>query len=95
MAKNIKSAEKDIVYLESKIDELEADQEKTEQEYEVLKTELSKFEEELTLTSQALEDKRKLFISLLSEQFSIVFAMEQSHEPTRASIMTARGVCSV
>jgi len=88
VAKNIKSAEKDIVYLESKIDELEADQEKTEQEYEVLKTELSKFEEELTLTSQALEDKRKLFISLLSEQFSIVFAMEQSHEPTRASIMT-------
>lgn len=87
VAKNIKSAEKDIVYLESKIDELEVTQEKTEQEYEVLKTELGKSEQELTLTGQALEEKRKAFISLLSEQFSIVFAMEQSHEPTRTSIM--------
>ena len=87
IARNIKSAEKDIVYLEKKIDDLEVDQEKTEQQYEVLKTELDKSEKELTLTSQALEDKRKAFITLLSEQFSIVFAMEQSHEPTRTSIM--------
>lgn len=87
IARDIKSAEKDIVYLEKKIDDLEVDQEKTEQQYEVLKTELGKSEKELTLTSQALEDKRQAFISLLSEQFSIVFAMEQSHEPTRTSIM--------
>lgn len=88
IARDIKSAEKDIVYLEKKMDDLAVDQEKTQQQYEILKTELVKSEQELTQTSQALEEKRQAFISLLSEQFSIVFAMEQSHEPTRTSIMT-------
>ena len=87
IAKDIQSAEKDIVYLEKKIGELEKDQEKSEQQYALLKTELSKSEKDLTMTSQALEKKRKAFISLLSEQFSIVFAMEQAHEPTRESIL--------
>ena len=40
------------------------------------------------MTSQALEEKHKAFISLLSEQFSIIFAMEQSHEPTQKSILS-------
>lgn len=88
VARDIKSAEKDIVYLEKKMDDLAVDYEKTQQQYEILKTELDKSEKELTQTSQALEEKRQAFISLLSEQFSIVFAMEQSHEPTRTSIMT-------
>ncbi|MBT8349604.1 MAG: peptidase M24, partial [Sulfurovum sp.] len=88
IAKDIQSAEKDIVYLDKKIGELEKDQEKSEQQYAVLKTELSKSEKELTMTSQALEEKRKTFISLLSEQFSVVFAMEKAHEPTRESIIS-------
>ena len=88
IAKDIQSAEKDIVYLEKKMGALERDQEKSEQQYAVLKTELSKSEKELTMTSQALEEKRKAFISLISEQFSIVFAMEKAHEPTRESILS-------
>ncbi len=88
IAKDIQSAEKDIVYLEKKIGDLEKDQEKSEQQYALLKTELSKFEKDLTMTSQALEEKRKAFISLLSEQFSIVFAMEKAHEPTKESILS-------
>lgn len=88
IAKDIKSAEKDIVYLEKKLDELELDQEKSEQQYKVLKDELSQSEKDLTLTSQALEEKHQAFISLLSEQFSIIFAMEQAHEPTQESIIS-------
>jgi len=88
IAKDIKSTEKDIVYLEKKIDALGRNQEKTEKQYEVLKAELAKSEKDFTLTSQELDKKRKVFISLLSEQFSIVFAMEQAHEPTRKSILT-------
>jgi len=88
LAKDIKSAEKDIVYLEKKIDELERNQEKSEQQYEVLKGELVKSEKDLKQTSQELDKKGKIFISLLSEQFSIVFAMEHAHEPTRKSILT-------
>ncbi|GIU00654.1 peptidase M23 [Sulfurovum sp. TSL6] len=88
IAKEIQAAEKDIVDLEKKIGELEIDQKKSEKKYAVLKTELIKSEKELASTSQALEEKHQAFISLLSEQFSIVFAMEKSHEPTQKSILS-------
>jgi len=88
IAKDIQAAEKDIVYLEKKIDELGKDKEKTQKEYESLKVELDKSQKDFTKISQELEQKRKAFITLLSEQFSIIFAMEQSHEPTRKSIIS-------
>ncbi len=88
IAKDIQAAEKDIAYLEKKIDELGRDQNKTEEEYKALKRELKKSKEDFIKTSKALEQKHKAFISLLSEQFSVVFAMEQAHEPTRKSIMS-------
>jgi septal ring factor EnvC (AmiA/AmiB activator) len=87
IAKDIKSAEKDVVYLENKIDTLARDQVKTEKKYEMLKKELKTFEKDFETTSAALEKKRKTFISLLSDQFSIVFAMEQAHEATQESII--------
>ena len=87
IAKDIKSAEKDIVYLETKIDTLARNQVKTEKKYEMLKKELTTFEKDFESTSAALEKKRKTFISLLSDQFSIVFAMEQAHEATQESII--------
>lgn len=88
IATDIKSAQKDIVYLEKKIAELEQDQEKTEKQYERLKVELKESEKELLETGKKLEAKAKVFISLLSEQFSIVFAMEHSHAPTQKSILS-------
>ena len=87
IAKDIKVAQKDIIYLEKKVGELEIDQKKSEQQYALLKTDLSKSEKDLKMTNQELEEKRKAFITLLSEQFSIVFAMEQAHEPTKESIL--------
>ncbi len=87
IAKDIKSAEKDIVYLEKKIETLKQSQAKTEEKYETLKKELSTFEKDFEETSRTLDTKRKKFIALLSEQFSIVFAMEQAHEPTQESIL--------
>jgi len=88
IAKDIQSAEKDIVYLEKKINELEKVQDKTQKEYAALKVELARSQKDFTKTSQELEQKRKAFITLLSEQFSVIFAMEQSHEPTRTSIIS-------
>lgn len=88
IAKDIQSAEKDIVYLEKKMANLEEDKEKTQKQYEVLKVELKKSEAELLQTGQELKAKAKVFISLLSEQFSIVFAMEHSHAPTQKSILS-------
>lgn len=88
VARDIKIAQRDIVYIEKKMDELESDHEETQKEYDALKDELKKSEQDLAHTSGALEEKRQRFISLLSEQFSIVYALEQAHEPTRMSIMT-------
>jgi len=87
IAKDIKAAEKEIVYLEKKIDELRQDQNETEAAYVRLKKELKSSESDLEMTSRALEKKRKQFISLLSERFSVLFAMEKAHEPTRRSII--------
>jgi len=87
IAKDIQKAEKEVAYLEKKIDELGRDQNKTEEAYRTLKTELQKSKEDVIKTSSELEQKRKKFISLLSEQFSVIFAMEQAHEPTKESII--------
>jgi len=88
IAKDIQKAEKEIAYLEKKIDELGRDQNKTEETYRTLKSELKKSKEDFIKTSRELEQKRKQFISLLSEQFSVIFAMEQAHEPTKESIIS-------
>ena len=88
IAKDIKKAEKDIVYLAKKIDTLRKEQTTTQEEYEALKKELKKSTADFEHTSKDLDEKRKQFISLLSEQFSIVYAIQQSHEPTRESIIT-------
>ncbi len=88
IAKDIKKAEKDIVALDKKIDLLSQDQTKTEEKYVALKKELKQSTQDFEQTSKDLDKKRKKFISLLSEQFSITFAMEQAHAPTRKSIMS-------
>jgi len=87
IAKDIKSAEKDVVYLENKIEKLEKSQVKTEQKYEALKRELVTFEKDFKETGITLEKKRNKFIALLSDQYSIVFAMEKAHAPTEESIL--------
>jgi len=87
IAKDIKATEKEIAYLEKKIDELGRDKNETEAAYHRLKKELKSSETELAKTSKELEQKRKKFISLLSERFSVIFAMEKAHEPTRKSII--------
>ena len=88
IAKDIQKAEKDIDFLDKKIDELSKDQHKTEEKYLSLKKELKQSTKDFEETSKELDQKRKKFISLLSEQFSITFAMEQAHAPTRKSIMS-------
>jgi len=89
IAQDIKHAEKEITALSKKIEELEADQNENEARYEVLKKELVSSKKELESTSKALQRKHKQFISLLSKQFSINFAMKQAqHEPTRNSIIS-------
>ncbi|MDQ7046144.1 MAG: peptidoglycan DD-metalloendopeptidase family protein [Sulfurovum sp.] len=87
IARDIKSAAKDIVYLEKKMNTLEVEQENSENILNTLKEDFFTSENDFKQTSQNLDQKQKIFIKLLSEQFSIVFAMNQAHEPTRKSIL--------
>jgi septal ring factor EnvC (AmiA/AmiB activator) len=88
IAKDIKKAEEEIEFLDKKLDELSKDQNKTEERYKALKVELKESAKDFEMTSKELEEKRKKFISLLSQHFSITFAMEQAHDPTRKSIIS-------
>ncbi|MBD3788905.1 MAG: peptidoglycan DD-metalloendopeptidase family protein [Campylobacterales bacterium] len=87
IAKDIKQAEKDVAYLDQKLDELSRDQNQTEQEYQSLKKVLSESEHSFKETSHELDEKHNAFITLLSEQFSIIFAMKQFQTPTEHSVI--------
>jgi len=67
---------------------LSANQEKTEKEYTKLKKELQVSDQILRETTQRIEQKHKDFIALLSEQFSVIFAMQKFHKPTENSIIS-------
>ncbi len=88
IAKDIAKADKDIDYIDIKINELSESQDKIEEQYSDLKKELELSTKDFKNTSIDLQVKRKKFISLLSEQFAITFAMQKSHEPTRKSILS-------
>ncbi|MFK5975020.1 MAG: peptidoglycan DD-metalloendopeptidase family protein [Sulfurovum sp.] len=88
IAKDIKSTEKELSFIEKKIYKLGIIQEKAQKEHKELKSQLSQSKQDYVVTNKSLEAKRKAFVSLLSEQFSTVFAMNRAHEPTKKSIIT-------
>lgn len=88
IAADIKKAEKDIVYLEKKIAELGKNQEKNEEKLAALKQELKRSQQAYRQTSHQLDAKQKVFLSLLSEQFSIVYALKQFKTPTKDAILS-------
>ncbi len=88
IASDMQKAEKDIDYLEFKLEKLSENQEKTEKEYKRLKKELLTSEANLKVTSKEIEAKHKAFVSLLSNQFSVIFAMQQFENPTKESIIS-------
>lgn len=88
IAEDIKKAEKDIAFLEKKIDLLKADEDKTEKAYTQLKQELSDAEKELGEINSEITKKREAFLSLATEQFSVIFALQQIKTQTRESVIS-------
>jgi len=88
IASDIKKAEKEIAYLEHKLEILDENKEKREIEYKKLKIDLSNSEQSLAQTTEEIEKKHKAFVALLSEQFSVMFAMKQFDNPTEKSIIS-------
>ena len=87
IAKDMKQAEKSIVNLEKKIEDLESTQVKSEEKFKKLQQDLVTFKEEYIQISKTLTQKQQEFVTLLADQFSIGFAMEQAYEPTEESII--------
>lgn len=88
IAADIKKAENDIAILEKKIDALKADEDKTEKAYRQLKQELSDAEKELGEINSKIKKKREAFLSLATEQFSVIFALQQLKTQTRESVIS-------
>jgi len=88
IASDIKKADKDINYLDHKLETLSANKDKTEKKYKILKKELATSDANLGVTTKEIEKKHKDFVSLLSEQFSVIFAMKQFDKPTEKSIIS-------
>ena len=88
IASDIKKTEKDIEYLETKIAELGRNQEESEEKLAVLKAELERTMQTYRETSKELEEKKRRFLSLLSDQLSIAYALQQFDRPTKESILS-------
>ena len=88
IASDIKKTKKELAYIDKRLEELSRDQNKTEQKYKQLKQELQAYKNDILQTQKKLDDKKHEFISLLSEQFSTIFAMQQFHNPTKNAIIT-------
>jgi septal ring factor EnvC (AmiA/AmiB activator) len=88
IATDISKADKEIDYLEHVLEKLSQDKEKTEKEYKLLKEELANSELTLAKTSKEIERKKKSFLELLSEQFSVIYTMQQFKSPTEKSIVS-------
>ena len=88
IASDIKKADKDINYLTHRLEKLSASQEKNEKKYQLLKKELKVSEKTLAETTHEIEKKHKAFVSLLSDQFSVIYAMQQFENPTEESIIS-------
>jgi len=88
IASDIKKAEKDIEYIEKKIAVLGRNQEKNEEKLTALKEQLKRSTKAYEETSRELQAKQKEFLSLLSDQFSVVYALRQFKTPTRDSILS-------
>jgi septal ring factor EnvC (AmiA/AmiB activator) len=87
IARDIKKANRDNKELNKKLEALSQKFSKNEAAYRALKKELAKYDQNLGEINRKIEEKNSQFIEILANQSSIVYAMNQSHEPTRESIV--------
>jgi len=88
IAADIKAASVEIANLDKKLERLSIKKEKTDEKYQQLKLEFVDSEKALAETDNEIKGKNKLFTNLLSDQFSVIFAMKQFNTPTQKSIIS-------
>lgn len=87
IAKEIKRANRENRMLNTKLEKLSEQYIANDQEYKRSKEALTLFNNTLEQINQKLQNKHSLFIQTLANQSSIIYAMSQSHEATRESIV--------
>lgn len=87
IAKGIKKANRDNEALNKKLEALSQKFSKNEKIYKSAKKSLSQYDQNLAEINRKIKDKNHEFIEVLANQSSIIYAMNQSHEPSRESIV--------
>ena len=87
IAREIEKANRDNKALNRKLERLSEQFNKNESIYRNSKKSLSEYDKKLAEINRQIKEKNKQFIDILANQSSIVYAMNQSHEPTRESII--------
>jgi murein DD-endopeptidase MepM/ murein hydrolase activator NlpD len=87
IAKDIQQAQDENLELNKKLAGLSQEYAKNETLYKKSKDNLTKYNKNLVDINRDIEEKKEKFVSLLAHQFSIIHAMNQSHEASRESII--------
>jgi len=87
IAKDIKKANRDNKALNKKLETLSQKFSKSEKVYQASKKTLAEYDQNLKSINNKIKEKNRQFIETLANQSSIIYAMNQSHEPTRESIV--------
>jgi murein DD-endopeptidase MepM/ murein hydrolase activator NlpD len=87
IAKQIKNAENDNRKLNQKLERLGDEYTKNEVLYQDLKQKLVQYDASLLEINQNIQMENSRYLNLLSKHVSVIYAMNQIHEPTIASII--------
>ena len=87
IAKDIKKANMENLLLNKKLEVLSQKYSQNNKVYRTLKKTLAGYDHNLSLINQRIREKNQMFVEVLANQSSVIYAMSQSHEPTRESIV--------
>jgi len=87
IAKDIDRANRENRELNKKLEKLSQEFDSNKKIYQASKIELEQYDKSLDEINKKLKEKKRKFIEILANQSSIIYAMSQSHEDTRESIV--------
>ena len=87
IAKNIKNANIDNKRLNKKLEVLSQMYSQDKEIYQASKKSLVEYDKNLKAINRKIKEENKKFVEVLANQSSVIYAMNQSHDPSRESIV--------
>ena len=87
IARAIRNAEMETIAINKVLDRLERDQQKSETKYQTAKASIDRYGGEIQKLDTTIKGKHEAFIRLLTEQFSLIAALETINRPTLLSVV--------